>query len=148
MLGDVDAAITFLQKQQNVDPTRIGMVGASYGSSLAIIYAADHPDIRVVALLSPGLNYFGNMPTRPAVEKYGTRDLVMIAASGDAESAKALDGLTIGTPRHGFMKLPVGSYHGTDLFKYRDKTDGPPVVEDGLESFLTTRFSSDEVKTK
>jgi dienelactone hydrolase len=148
MLGDVDAAVGFLMKQPNVDPKRIAIVGASYGSSLAIIYAADHPDIHVVALLSPGLNYFGNIPTRPAVEKYGERDLFIIASKGDTESAKAVDGLTIGTPKHGFMVLPVGSYHGTDLFKYREKSNGPPVVEDALESFLTTRLGVAEAPTK
>jgi dienelactone hydrolase len=140
MLGDVDAAVWFLSKQKNVDPIRIGIVGASYGSSLAIMYAADHPDIHVVALLSPGLNYFGNMQTRPAVEKYRDRDLFIVASKGDTESAQAVEGLTIGDTRHGFMVLPVGSFHGTDMFKYRDKTDGPAVVEDALESFLTTRM--------
>lgn len=140
MLGDVGAAIEFLKKKKNVDETKIGIVGASYGSSLAIIYAADHPEISAVALLSPGLNYFGNMPTRPAVEKYGDRDLFIVAAKADAESAKAVDGLMVGRPKHGFMVLPTGTNHGTDLFKYRDKTDGPPVVEDALESFLMTRM--------
>jgi dienelactone hydrolase len=140
MLGDVGAAFDFLSKQKNVDPNRVGIVGASYGSSLALIYATDNPKVAAVALLSPGLNYFGNMPTRPAVEKYGNRDLFVVASKGDTQSADAVEGLTIGTPRHGFMVLPVGSSHGTEMFKYRDKTDGPPVVEDALESFLMTRL--------
>jgi dienelactone hydrolase len=140
MLGDVGAAFEFLSKQKNVDPNQIGVVGASYGSSLAIIYAADDPRVKAVALLSPGLNYFGNMQTRPAVEKYGNRDLFIVASKGDTESAQAVEGLTIGNVRHGFMVLPVGTYHGTDLFKYRDKTNGPPVVEDAVESFLMTRL--------
>ena len=148
MLRDVDAAVSFLTKQKNVDPKRIGIVGASYGSSLAIMYAADHPDIRAVALLSPGLNYFGNMQTRPAVEEYRGRDLFVVASKGDTESAQAVEGLTIGDTRHGFMVLPVGSYHGTDMFKYRDKTDGPPVVEDALESFLMTRMGLKEAGYK
>jgi dienelactone hydrolase len=144
MLADVDAAVSFLMKQQNVDGLRLGIVGASYGSSLAIIYAADHKFISAVVLLSPGLDYFGNMPTRPAVETYGERDLFMVATKEDSESAKAVEGLMIGTPRHGIMVLPVGSYHGTDLFKYRDKTNGPPIVEDALESFFMTRLAFGE----
>ena len=140
MLGDVDAAFNYLSKQPNVDASKIGIVGASYGSSLALIYAAEHPNVAAVALLSPGLNYFGNMPTRPAVEKYGQRDLFIVVAKGDEESAKAVDGLTIGQPKHGFMVLPTGTFHGTEMFKYRDKTGGPPVVEDALESFLMTRL--------
>jgi len=87
MLGDVGAAFDFLSKQKNVDPNKIGVVGASYGSSLALIYAADNPKVAAVALLSPGLNYFGNMPTEPAVKKYGNRPLYLIAAEDDPESA-------------------------------------------------------------
>src|SRR5205085_3046220 len=80
MLGDVGAAFDFLAKQKNVNPNRIGVVGASYGSSLALIYAADNPKVAAVALLSPGLNYFGNMQTEPAIKKYGDRPLELIAA--------------------------------------------------------------------
>lgn len=148
MLGDVDSAITFLSKQQNVDPTRIAIVGASYGSSLAIIYAAGNPTIAAVALLSPGLDYFGNMPTKPAVDKFGDRDLFMAAAKEDAESAKAVEGLTTGSSKHETMTVPAGSYHGTDLFKYRDETNGPAIVEDALESFLMTRLGLSEAGHK
>ncbi|MGH7783086.1 MAG: alpha/beta hydrolase, partial [Candidatus Binatia bacterium] len=141
MLGDVSSAFDFLAKQKNIDPTRIGIVGASYGSSLAIMYAADNPKVPAVALLSPGLNYFGNMLTLPAVEKYGDRDLFIVASTGDTESALAAESFEkIGNTRYGFFILPVGSSHGTEMFKYRDKTDGPPKVEDGLEFFLTTRL--------
>ena len=128
-----------------MDGLRIGIVGASYGSSLAIIYASDHKFIGAVALLSPGLNYFGNMPTRPAVEEYGDFDLFIVAAKGDEESMKAVEGLKIGKAQHGFMVLPTGNYHGTDMFKYRDKIDGPSVVEDALESFFMTRLALREV---
>ena len=141
MLGDVGAAFDFLSKQKNVDPSRVGIVGASYGSSLAIIYAADNPKVKAVALLSPGLNYFGNMATEPAVRKYGDRDLFVLASKGDTESAEAAENFEkIGNTRYGFMILPVGSLHGTEMFKYRDKTDGPPVVEDAVEGFLMTRL--------
>ena len=90
MMADVTAAFEFLGKQKNVDPARIAIVGASYGSSLAIIYAADNPKVRAVALLSPGVNYFGNMPTEPAVKKYGDRPLLLVAADDDKESADSV----------------------------------------------------------
>ena len=141
MLGDVGAAFDFLSKQKNVDPSQAAIVGASYGSSLAIMYAADNPKVKAVALLSPGLNYFGNMATEPAVRKYGDRDLLVVASKGDTESAEAAESFEkIGNTRYGFMILPVGSLHGTEMFKYRDKADGPPAVEDALESFLMTRL--------
>jgi dienelactone hydrolase len=137
MLGDVGAAVEFLKKQKNVDATKIGIVGASYGSSLALIYAADHPDIKAVGLLSPGLNYFGNMPTLPAVKKYGDRDLFMAAAAGDAESAKAVDDLKTGGPKEVILIVPGGTYHGTNLFQYVEKPATPPAVESSLDSFVT-----------
>ena len=133
MLGDVDAAIQFLKKQKNVDTTRIGIVGASYGSSLAIIYAADHQDTRAVALLSPGLNYFGNMPTEPAVEKYIENHVLLLAAEDDKESADAVRKLN---PKdsdlpHSEKIYPSGG-HGTALFKVG--------AADELEKFFTESF--------
>lgn len=41
MKSDVAAAVKFLGEHKNVDKTRVGIVGASYGSSLAIIHAGD-----------------------------------------------------------------------------------------------------------
>ena len=80
------------------------------------------------------------MPTRPAVEKYGDRDLFIVASKDDKDSAEAVEGLKTGRSQHGFMVLPTGSSHGTAMFQYRDKTDGPAVVEDAVESFLMTRL--------
>lgn len=63
MEADVSNAFGFLVKQKNVDAAKIGIVGASYGSSLALIYAAKNPKVKAVVLLSPGINYFDNLPT-------------------------------------------------------------------------------------
>jgi dienelactone hydrolase len=118
MLGDVDAAYNYLAKQPNVDASKIGLVGASYGSSLAIIYAADHSEVAAVALLSPGRDYFGNMPTEPAVEKYGNRPLFMVAANDDAESASAVKKLGgDGSNQNYQTKIYEKGGHGTALFK-------------------------------
>jgi dienelactone hydrolase len=134
MLGDVNAAIEYLSSQKNVDQNRIGIVGASYGSSLAIIYAADNAKIRSVALLSPGLNYFGNMPTEPAVKKYGNRDLFLAASTEDRESADAVTqlGAAAGPPGPALRSSTVVTTggHGTGLFK----ADGR--VKNELEQFL------------
>ena len=117
MLGDVGAAFDFLAKQNNVDPAKIGIVGASYGSSLALIYAADNPKVAAVALLSPGLNYFGNMPTEPALTKYGKRPLLLVAAEDDKESADAVNKLKTADPSetHEATVYDKGG-HGTGLF--------------------------------
>ncbi|MBV9217090.1 MAG: alpha/beta fold hydrolase [Acidobacteria bacterium] len=117
MLSDVDSAFTYLSKQPNVDPKRVGIIGASYASSLAIIYAADHPGVAAVALLSPGIDYFGNIPTEPAVKKYGNRPLLFIAAEDDKASADAvrqLDPGEAGSRKYPQHILQSGG-HGTAL---------------------------------
>jgi pimeloyl-ACP methyl ester carboxylesterase len=131
MLGDVDAAFTFLSTQNNVDPEHVAIVGASYGSSLAIIYAADHPKVAAVALLSPGLNYFGNMPTDPAVKKFGDRPLLLIAADDDKESADSVRALAKTDPKAAQKVYPAGG-HGTALFAVG--------LEDELANFLTANL--------
>ncbi len=131
MLGDVDAGFNFLAKQPNVDASKIGVVGASYGSSLAIIYAADHSEVAAVALLSPGLDYFGNMATEPAIAKYGNRPLFMVAANDDAESASAVKKLGgDGSNQNYQTKIYEKGGHGTALFKVG--------LADELGKFLST----------
>jgi pimeloyl-ACP methyl ester carboxylesterase len=131
MLGDVDAAIEFLKQQNNVGATKIGIVGASYGSSLAIMYAADHPDAAAIALLSPGLNYFGNMQTPPAIRKYGNRPLLMVAAEDDKESADAVRELKKADPNDKYqIQIYPNGGHGTNIFNAKVR------LEDLLEQFL------------
>ncbi len=132
MLGDVGAAFDFLGKQKNVDPTRIAIVGASYGSSLALIYAVENPKVKAVALLSPGLNYFGNMPTEPAVKKYGDRPLLLVAATDDQESADSVMKLKVAGAKDKYeIKIYEKGGHGTGLFK------AEVGLQDLLEAFLT-----------
>ncbi|MBS1792323.1 MAG: alpha/beta fold hydrolase [Acidobacteria bacterium] len=130
MQTDVDNAFQFLSKQKNVDPGRVGIVGASYGSSLAILYAAGKKDVKAVALLSPGLNYFGNMATEPAVKSYGDRALLLVAAEDDKESADAVRKLKDAgaNEKYETQIYPQGG-HGTALFEVG--------LADLLEKFLT-----------
>lgn len=130
MKADVAGAFEYLSKQKNVDAGRIGIVGASYGSSLAIIYAAENPRVKAVALLSPGLNYFGSMPTEPAVKSYAPRPLLMIAADDDKESADSVKKLKAADEKSE-AKIYLKGGHGTGLFEAKVG------LEDLLEQFLT-----------
>ena len=133
MKADVDNAFQFLTKQKNVDATRIGIVGASYGSSLAIIYAAVNPKVKSVVLLSPGLNYFGNMQTEPAVKTYGDRLLLLVAAEDDKESAETVKQLKEANAKSETQIYQKGG-HGTALFAVD--------LADLLEQFLTKSLLS------
>jgi dienelactone hydrolase len=131
MKTDVGNAFDFLAKQKNVDVAKIGIVGASYGSSLAIIYGAENPKVKAVALLSPGLNYFGNLPIEPAVKSYGNRSLLLVAAEDDKESADSVRKLKSASGENCETQIYPKGGHGTGLF------DAKVGLEDLLEQFLT-----------
>lgn len=132
MKSDVGAAFDFLAKQKNVDAGKIGIVGASYGSSLAIIYAAENAKVKAVALLSPGVNYFGNMPIENAVKNYGNRALLLVAADDDKESADLVRKLkSAGEGEKYEVKIFDKGGHGTGIFQAKVG------LEDLLEAFLT-----------
>jgi hypothetical protein len=116
MLSDVSGATAFLSSQPGIDRSRIGIVGASYGSSLAIMHSAADPAIKAVALVSPGLNYQASMATEPAVKSYGARPLLIVAAEDDSESSAAsrrLDSVAQGD-RHQ-LKIYERGGHGNGL---------------------------------
>lgn len=131
MEADAANAVEFLAKQKNVDADRIGIVGASYGSSLAIIYAAENPKVKAVALLSPGINYFDNLKTMPAIKNYGDRPLLLVAAEDDKESADAVRKLKeTGASDKYEAKVYEKGGHGTGIF------EANVGLQDLLEQFL------------
>ena len=130
MEADVSNTFDFLAKQKNVDAAKMGIVGASYGSSLAIIYAAKNPKVKAIALLSPGINYFDNLPTEPAIKNYGDRPLLLVAAEDDKESADSVRKLKeTGANKKYETKIYEKGGHGTALFEVG--------LQDLLEEFLT-----------
>lgn len=132
MKADVDNAFQFLSKQRNVDANRIGIVGASYGSSLAIIYGAENTKVKAVALLSPGVNYFGNLPIENAVKSYGMRPILLVAAEDDKESAETVKRLKESVPNEKYeTQIYEKGGHGTGIFAAKVG------LEDLLEQFLT-----------
>jgi dienelactone hydrolase len=117
MKADVDNAFQFLARQKNVDAARIGIVGASYGSSLTMIYGAENKQVKAVVLLSPGLNYFGNLPIEEAFRNYGDRPLLLVASGDDQNSAETSKKLKETTPNQKYeMQIYRRGGHGTGLF--------------------------------
>ena len=73
---DVEAAVERLEGRKN-----IWLIGSSIGANLALHYAAQHPGVRGIVLLTPGYNYAG-IDSLPSMEQYERRP-VLIAASED-----------------------------------------------------------------
>ena len=59
---DVRAAVAFLQAQDEVDPDRIGVLGWSLGAQVALIGAAQVPEVRAVVADGPGATTFEDWP--------------------------------------------------------------------------------------
>lgn len=112
---DVEAAFAFLRTRSDVDPARIGIIGASYGASNAIIFAAKQPGVKLVVLLSPGLNYFNVLPTENAVKQYAGRPLLSVASREDMRSAEAVNRYRELAPAGHEIMLLENAGHGTNM---------------------------------
>lgn len=115
MDGDIDAALTWLKKRPEVDPDQIGIFGASVGANLALRAAANHPEIKTLALLSPGLKLW-NLGVDDTMAQYGRRAVLIVVSEDDkypAGSATTLDEQAQGNHK---LHIYAGADHGTDMF--------------------------------
>jgi hypothetical protein len=81
--------------------------------------------------LSPGLNYFGIMPTEPAIKNYGRRPLLLAAAEDDPDSAAAVRPLGSLNSNYEQKIYPSGG-HGTALFSLTEE----PTLSESLHDFF------------
>lgn len=87
--NDVLGAVAYLRTNPHgLSPQRIGLVGASIGSTAAILAAASDPTLDAIVTLSPGRAYRGVDAITPAIG-LGHRHLLSLAASGEADSVEA-----------------------------------------------------------
>lgn len=116
MLFDVSAAHEYLARQPGVDPERLGIIGASIGANLALLYCSGDRRVRTVVALSPGLNYKSLKPL-DAMDGVDKRAIYLIASRSDMPSAEACDKLSHSGNQDGVKSVRMfeGSAHGTDL---------------------------------
>jgi dienelactone hydrolase len=129
MLFDVGAAHAWLRRQPGIDSERQGIIGASIGANLGILYAAQDRRIRTVVCLSPGLDYKGLQPLA-ALDAYDKRPLYLLVAKGDAESFAACEKLRDSAveAKPASLRAFPGSDHGTELLR----------AHPGLDQTITT----------
>lgn len=80
-MPDIDAWFTFFQKQEGIDPEKIGILGNSLGGLLAIQYAAENEDIKAVVAhsafssmqdtIKTSVKYFTDLPAFPFASLIG-----------------------------------------------------------------------------
>ena len=87
--NDVLAAYAWLRGREEVDLSRLALVGASIGTSVAIRYASSDKSVDVVACLSPGPKYFGIDSTRD-VARYGDRPILLLSPANERERSETL----------------------------------------------------------
>jgi alpha/beta superfamily hydrolase len=90
------------------------VVGASIGSTAAILAAEQENDITKVAMLSPGIEYKG-VNIEDEVDDY-VHPLLVVYTNGDAYSASSAVQINSITSSKTTLKSYSGSSHGTDMF--------------------------------
>ena len=115
MHKDVAAAVAYLV-DKGYDTSRIGIVGASVGCSVAVDYAVRHPgDVRAVALLTPGANYLG-VPTLEHLKAWpGTASFLFSSFEEKATTEPVMEALKpFAAANHVYFELE--GIHGTRMF--------------------------------
>lgn len=115
MLFDVAAAVEFicLRSQKGY---LVG-IGSSIGANIMLTYAADHFELRALALLSPGLDYFG-LRTDDVMIQYH-RPLALVTAKDDpfsTDTQKLIKLPGVGRPNLWYREYESGG-HGVKLFE-------------------------------
>ena len=134
MTRDVEAAVAWLETL-GYDATRVGLMGASVGCSVALRQGANDERLAGVACLTPGSNYLG-LDSVADVARWDNRSLLMVS-SGEEAAGGALpltEALLDRDPWADVMRieLPQSSIHGTNMFG----------VVPGIEDQLTSWWSN------
>lgn len=121
---DVEAAFDWLRTQPGIDPSRVGIAGASIGANLALVQSAEDADVvGAAALLSPGLDTFRVKIDGLAAQAAGV-PLYLVAAEADGYSAQTVRSLAGESPSDSTLVVFDGSAHGTDMFSSNPELSG------------------------
>jgi pimeloyl-ACP methyl ester carboxylesterase len=130
--GEVDWDLAAVDLQQvwdnlaarpDIDPDRMGIVGASIGANMALVGVANEPDARTVILLSPGLSYAG-VETKDAMVAFGERPVFIAASQEDtyaADSSRKLHETAVGEAR---LEMYQDAGHGTFMLENEPELGG------------------------
>jgi dienelactone hydrolase len=114
MVLDVRAARRFLMQRSDVQPSRIGIMGASIGANLAALAASADGSIASLALLSPSLEYRG-LRIEAALKKVA-RPVLLVASDDDPYASRSARDLQKGGGGTREILLLREAGHGTAMF--------------------------------
>ncbi|MGB8169519.1 MAG: alpha/beta fold hydrolase [Chthoniobacteraceae bacterium] len=140
--ADIRAAIAFVAGEPNVDASRLGIIGTSYGGGLATWTAANDPRIRCAAVQVPGM---GGGKT-PAAERRAY-ELLTQQARGDTEPVPYEHGAPGGKmAAYAHMRYNIAKGIGFDPIKAAEKITVPMLIIDaGNEELMSTAENGQRV---
>lgn len=119
---DIQAGLAYLRNLDCVNPSSIGIVGASIGANLSILEAADEMQEdgfqnrpTCMVLLSPGTDYHGIQPLQRGHDLEYI-PVYIVSAEEDQQSYRGSQSLSQAARGGELVSFP-GSEHGTDLFE-------------------------------
>lgn len=115
MAKDVRAAVQWLSARPAVRPDAIAVGGASLGANLALLAAAEQPQIRAVVAVSPSLDYRGVRVGPDLMKKLGDKPVWLAASSEDPFAARTIRELTADGAGARDQQLSPAVAHGTKL---------------------------------
>ena len=115
MVQDVRAAVQWLAARPNVRGDAIAVVGASLGASLALLSAAELPQVRAVGAISPSIDYRGVRTDTALIKRLGSRSIWLSASAEDPLALRTMRDMAAepSGPREQVVSNAVA--HGTPL---------------------------------
>ncbi len=127
MALDVQAAVAWLAARGDLTPGAIGIVGASFGATVALLAAGESAAVRAVALLSPAADYRG-VRLEAGLRKLGARPLLLVASTEDPYALRTARALTEEASPNRQLRLSSVPAHGSPLLE-RDGELATAVVD-------------------
>jgi alpha-beta hydrolase superfamily lysophospholipase len=127
MALDVQAAAAWLAARSDVTPGAIGIVGASFGATAAMLAAGELGVVKGVALVSPSADYRG-VRLDAGLRKYGGRPLLLVASTEDPYALRTVRALTGDDAPGRQLRLSAVAAHGSQLLS-RDPDAAAALVD-------------------
>jgi len=115
MIQDVRAAAQWMSTRPNVRGDAIAIVGASLGASLALLAAAEAPQVRAVGVISPSLDYRGLRTDTALLKRLGPRAIWLSASAADPLALRTLRDMAAEPSGPREQVVSSAAAHGTPL---------------------------------